>query len=310
MSCVLITDRFTPESIEHLRQNFNGEIIKTEHYPQKNELNKATAMLIRSRTKIDKELLAQAPNLKVVITATSGFDHIDLELAKNKNIKIMYTPSANAVSAAELTLLHMLSALRKMTETQRVLRDGRWKDDISTGFELKNKSVGIIGLGRVGSHVAHLLQSFGALVYAYDPYQKDEVFQKLNLQRFGLSEVFAHADILTLHVPLTAETRRMVRAETLELMQDGVIIINTSRGKVIDESALVSALESGHVSQAALDVFEHEPLARDSRLRKLSNVMLTPHIGAYTEEAFHKASQIAVQKLLDFFKNGDLSDTI
>lgn len=308
--CVLITDRYTVDSLELLRSNLNGEIIQTENFPPRELLARATALLIRSRTKINKELLNAAPNLKVIITATSGFDHIDLNLTQEKNIRVMFTPEANQESAAEHTLLLMLGVLRRLNEAARLLRDGRWKDELKSGFELKGKTVGIIGLGRVGSRVAELLQAFGAHVIAYDPYQADEVFENLKIARYGISEVFAQAEILSLHIPLNAETRRFIRAETLEQTHDGLIFINTSRGRIVDESALISALESGQVLGAGLDVFENEPLARDSKLRKMPNVLLTPHIGAHTEEAYLKASTIAAQKLINFIKSGQISDNL
>ncbi|MCB0351088.1 MAG: hydroxyacid dehydrogenase [Bdellovibrionales bacterium] len=308
--CVLVADRFTLEAIEFIRSQISGDVIQTENLPTRELLNKATALLIRSRTKINKELIEAAPNLKVIITATSGFDHIDFELTRKKNITVMFTPDANFESAAEHTLLLMLGVLRRLNESARLLREGSWKDELKSGFELKCKTVGIIGLGRVGSRVAELLQAFGAHVIAFDPYQDDKVFEKLGLERFGLSEVFAQAEILTLHVPLNEETRRYIRAETLELAHDGLIFINTSRGRVVDEGALIAALESGQIIGAGLDVFENEPLARDSRLRKLPNVLLTPHIGAHTEEAYIKASMLAAQKLITFINTGEISDNL
>lgn len=298
---IIVTDRYTTEALELLKQMLKCEVIKTETRPTPQELAKASGLLIRSRTEVTKEFLNQAPHLKVIVTATSGTDHIDFAAAKEKNITVLNTPDANTESAAELTLMLMLSTLRRFNEVSRALRDGRWKDGLTTGSELKGKVIGLIGLGRVGSRVAELLQCFGAEVIAHDPYQSDDVFQKLKIARQGFHEVLTQAEILSLHVPLTNETRRMIRTETLELAQDGLILINTSRGQVVDESALVTALESGEIAAAGLDVFEHEPLARDSRLRKWPNVVLTPHIGAYTDEAFARASSAATKALTEFF---------
>lgn len=307
---IFITDRFTAESIEHLRQQTDAEIRQTNFRVDKEEIEQATALLVRSRTKINSDLLEKAKKLKAVVTATSGHDHIDLDAARKKNVTVMSVPDANTESAAEHTLLLMLGVLRRLGETACLLRDGRWKDDLSIGRELKGQTVGLIGLGRVGSRVAELTQAFGAEVIAFDPYQEDEKFQKLGIERMGLTEVLAQAEILSLHVPLNSETRHMIRADTLELTQDGLILINTSRGSVIDESALVTALDSKQILGAGLDVFEHEPLARDSRLRKMPNVLLTPHIGAYTHEAFARASYLAVNKLIDFLKTGETSDNL
>lgn len=308
---VAVTDRYTTESLAHLRQRLECEVITTPlHQLTDKEKSRLTALLIRSRTKVDRDLLNSLPNLQAIVTATSGYDHIDLEATKEKHIATMFTPDANTESAAELTLMMMLGVLRRVTEVGRLLRDGRWRDELSTGLELKNKTVGIVGLGRVGSRVAELLQTFKSHVIAHDPYQSDERFLKLDIERQSLVEVFAQADILSFHVPLNAETRRMIRAETLELTKEGVILINTSRGQVIDEGALVSGLDSGQIWGAGLDVFEHEPLARDSRLRRMKQVVLTPHIGAYTDEAYAQASFQAVQSLVHFIKTGEIIDNL
>jgi len=295
---VLVTDRYTTESLTQLAAaSTNIKIIKTGTHPSAEELKVADVMLIRSRTVIDKKLLDQAPNLKTVITATSGTDHIDITEAENRGIKVINTPGANTEAAAELTLMLMLGVLRRLPEVQKQMQAGNWKDTCPTGGELRTKTVGLIGLGRVGSRVAEFLNAFGSHVIAFDPYQDDEVFNRLKVERLGLTEVLAQADIISLHVPLTKETRRMIRLETLELCQEGVIIINTSRGQVIDESGLTTALETKQVAGAGLDVFEHEPLANESRLRQMPQVLITPHIGAYTDEAFQRASLEAVSQV-------------
>lgn len=312
---ILVTDRYTAESLSWLKQNLSAnktpfEVVQTGLLPTKEQLASAVAVLIRSRTQIDKSLLDQAPQLRVIITATSGYDHIDFAETEKRQIAVMYTPEANAQSAAELTLTLMLGVLRRVNECSRALRDGRWRDDISTGRELKGKTVGLIGLGRVGSRVAQILQAFDCHVIAHDPYQADSVFEKLKIERMGMTEVFTQSEILSLHVPLTAETRRLIRSETLELTHEGLILINTSRGRVIDESALVAGLESKQIQGAGLDVFENEPLARESRLRKMPQVLLTPHVGAFTDEAFSRGSQLAAEKLVQFFKSGLITDSL
>lgn len=303
---VFVSDYFTPESLILLMQKNEFKI----SFEITEDLSQAQAVLIRSKTTIDKDFLKKAPMIQLIITATSGFDHIDFNLTKAAKITVMYTPSANTQSAAELAILLILSALRKVGEIQKVIRAGEWKASLTQGNEFKNKTLGIIGLGRVGTRVAEIAQSFGATVIAHDPYQDDNVFKKLNISRLGLTEVFSQSDILSLHVPLTEETRRLIRSETLELTKDGLILINTSRGKVIDEGALLQALDSKEIVAAGLDVFEHEPLARDSRLRKMPQVIITPHVGAFTEEAFLSASQEAVQKLILYFQKGETSDLL
>ena len=293
---VLITDTFTAEGVEALREKF--EIRGSKHAtPTAQELQGVEAMIIRSRTKVNRELLQQAPNLKRVVTATSGYDHLDLEACDERGISTYYTPDANYNAAAELTLMLMLSALRRQPEITKVLREQKWKDALKPGRELKNKIVGIIGLGRVGGRVAELAQAFGAEVLAHDPYTGDEKFEALKIARLGLTEVLVQADIVSLHVPLTKETRHIISHGTLEHCKDGFILINTSRGQVVDEGALISALENGQITAAGMDVFEHEPLSRDSRLRKMPTVVLTPHVGAMTDEALSMASELAALTL-------------
>ena len=302
---ILVTDSYSIESLERLREELKPcEIVRTERQPTADELQRADGMLIRSRTAINAELLAQAPRLKVVVSATSGYDHVDVELCAKKNVAALYTPDANAPAAAELTLLLILSCLRRISSVQRAIRNRDWKDALKPGAELHGKTVGIIGLGRVGSRVARLAKCFGAEVVAHDPYQIDEVFQNLGLMRLALSEVLTTADILSLHVPLTHETRHYMNARTLEQAKDGVILINASRGAVVDERALMASLDSGEVAAAGLDVFETEPLAPQSRLRKFDNVVITPHVGAYTEEALTRASDMAVTALVTALVHG------
>jgi D-3-phosphoglycerate dehydrogenase len=299
---ILITDELTTSALLKLRQIPKSNIVLTERYPEENKLRDADILIIRSRTTVDEALLTKAPNLKFIVTATSGTDHIDFSGCEKRGIKIQSTPEAQSQSAAEMTLFLMLSTLRRAAQVQHIMRQYLWKDSVLKGQELEGKIVGIIGLGRVGSRVAKLVQAFGATVLAHDPYQSDEAFKKLNIQRLGLTEVFVQSQILTFHVPLTEETRHMLTAQTLSMLQDDAIVINTSRGSVVAEGDLLRALESGSLLAAGLDVFESEPLGREARLRKLKNVVLTPHIGAYTVEAFDRASNLAADKVIDYLK--------
>jgi D-3-phosphoglycerate dehydrogenase / 2-oxoglutarate reductase len=295
---VLITDIFTAETNEILRESC--EVRRSaNHMPTAQELAGVHSLLIRSRTKIDHKLLQMAPDLQTVVTATSGYDHVDLEACDERGVKTYYTPDANFNAAAELTILLMLSALRRQSETVKALREYKWKEALRPGRELKGKTLGIVGLGRVGSRVAELAQSFDAEVIAHDPYADDRNFSRLKISRQGLTEVLVQSDIISLHVPLTKETRHIISRGTLEHCKDGFVLINTSRGQVVDEGALVASLESGQITAAGLDVFEHEPLARDSVLRKMPNVVLTPHLGAMTEEALAKASELAALAIID-----------
>lgn len=304
MTKILVTDRFTTEALERLRLSWDCEILQSSTFPSSEELVGVQGLLIRSRTSINQELLNRAKDLKIVVSATSGTDHMDQAACAARGIVALHTPEANSTSAAELTLLLTLGTLRNLSSVQKTLRQSEWRDLCPIGSDLHGKTVGIIGLGRVGTKVAKFLQAFGAEVLAHDPYQNDRVFQDLHLQRLGLVEVLTQSQIVTLHVPLNKETKHMICEGALAHCQHGVVLINTSRGSVVDERALISALDSGQIRAAGLDVFENEPLARDSRLRKYPQVYLTPHIGAYTEQALARASSEAVDILLKYLKDG------
>lgn len=306
---VLVTDHFTTDALLRLKSELKAEITQSDRYPDEKELASAEALLIRSRTKVDANLLAIAQKLKYVVTATSGIDHIDLKACEARGIQVMHTPDAQTEAAAELTIMLMLSTLRRLSTIYQAMREVKWKDAVHKGFELKNRTVGIVGLGRVGSRVAEILKGFGANVIAYDPYQSDDQFTRLGLKRLSITEVFVQSQILTLHVPLTPETRHMLNGGTLEMLDEECIVINTSRGAVIDEGDLVRALETGTLAAAGLDVFENEPLGKETRLRKLKNVVLTPHVGAYTEESFNRASHMAVEHLIAAVTQGQFRDS-
>ena len=309
---VLITDRFAHDSLLYLTQNPTLEILKSDspfHLSQE-QLISANALLIRSRTPINEELLKKARQLQVIITATSGFDHIDLEATQKWGVTVMHTPSANIESAAQLTWSLVLASCHQLLKATKMVKTGEWQRELLPAMELSGRTYGIIGLGRIGSRVAEIAQAFGMSVIAYDPYQDDKVFEKYKIPRLSFEEVLKSADVLSIHVPKTLETDHMINRSHLEYIHRGIVLINTSRGSVIKENDLVEALENGWIKAVGLDVFEKEPLPRHSKLLTFPNVTLTPHIGANTDEAFYKASQLAATKLTAFFIDGSTSDTL
>ncbi len=309
---ILITDRFAQDSTLFLSQNTAFEVVKSDsplHLPLEHLVG-ANALLIRSRTPINEELLKKARQLQVIITATSGFDHIDLEATQKWGVTVMHTPRANIESAAQLTWALVLNACSQVHNAHKMIKAGEWRREDLTGLELSGRTYGIIGLGRIGSRVAEHAQSFGMQVVAYDPYQEDEVFEKYGIPRLSFEEVLKTADVISFHVPRTLETDYMLNRSHFEYVQRGIVLVNTSRGSVIKETDLVEALEKGYLRAVGLDVFEKEPLPRNSKLLNFQNVILTPHIGANTEEAFFKASQMAANKLFAFFTDGSTSDTL
>lgn len=309
---ILVTDRFAQDSFLYLQQQNGFELVRADH-PQHlplEHLVSAHALIIRSRTKIDEELLKKARQLQVIITCTSGFDHIDLDATTKWGITVMNTPTANIESAAQLTWGLVLSSANNLQQANKMVKAGDWKRDLITGIELSGRTYGIVGLGRIGSRVAEFAQCFGMNVIAFDPYAEDGNFERLKIPRVSYEEVLKTADILSFHVPKTLETEHMLNRSHFEYLHRGMILINTSRGSVINENDLCEALGKGWIRAVGLDVFEKEPLSRNSNLLSFPQVILTPHIGANTEDAFFKASQIAANKLVTFFMDGSTSDTL
>lgn len=242
-------------------------------------------LLVRSQTKVTARVIATTQQLKMIARAGVGVDNIDLEAATRQGIMVVNSPSGNTIAAAEHTLALMFALARHIPTADQSLKGNAWERKNLLGTELAGKTLGVVGLGKIGSHVAKVACALNMRVIGFDPYVSQEQAKRLNVEVMALPEVFAQADYLSLHVPNTPETTHMVNAESLATMKAGVRIINCARGPLIDTPALVAALESGHVAGAALDVFEKEPLV-DSPLQAMGrNVILTPHLGASTKEA-------------------------
>ncbi len=308
---ILITDRFAVSAFERLRAQKDFEVTQIPYEEFfKYDLSKADALLIRSRTVIDEKVVQRAPNLKIIITSTSGFDHINLEACAKNSIQVCYTPDANAQSAAELTWALIMACVKKTIPANEMLRAENWNRAHVIGHELYNKTLGIIGLGRVGQRVAKMARAFEMHVIANDPYVDESAFLSTGAQRASREEVFRSADIISLHIPLTKETRCLISYGTLEGINRNAILINTSRGQVINEQALVEYLKAEKLAAAALDVYEKEPLPKTSALLTLPQVTLTPHIGANTHEAFERGSHAAVDKIFAFRQGEKVCDQL
>ncbi len=308
---VLICDRFDLEAEAKLRSTPGLTLAKaSQPNPTADELAAADALVIRSRTKIDATLLSRAPRLKVVVTSTSGFDHIDLAATTAKGVTVMYTPDANAASAAEHTWALTLAAMRKIPSAHRAVKTGDWNRELLMGRQLAGLTYGVIGLGRIGCRVAKIASAFGMKLVAFDPFKDEAHFEKEGCVRMSLDEVFKNADVVSCHVPATAETHHMIRRLALAEAGHDIVFVNTSRGSVIEEHILVEALDKGWFVAAGLDVFEREPLARVSQLVGRDNVVLSPHIGATTLEAFRGASLDAAHKVAEFARSGTVSDPL
>lgn len=244
-----------------------------------------SALMVRSETKVTAPVIEAGANLKIIGRAGVGVDNIDVEAATQRGIVVVNSPGGNTVAAAELTMALLLSLARLVPQADRSLRSGEWKRSKFVGVELYKKTIGIVGFGKIGREVARRARAFGMRVLAFDPFMPVETIEQAGVEAASLERLFAESDFVTLHTPLNDQTRQMINAETLAKMKPGARIVNASRGAMIDEEALATAIESGHIGGAALDVFSTEPPPQDLKLARMEQTVVTPHLGASTEEA-------------------------
>lgn len=258
------------------------------------------ALIVRSRTKVDREVLDRATRLRLVARPGTGLDNVDVEYAKAKGVQVVNSPESLVEAVAEHVTLLMLALSRKLVSADASMRQGKWDKNALVGRELKGKVLGIVGLGRIGRRIAEIARALGMSVIIYDVITiPPDVIEKLQCKVVGLDEVFAQADYVTLHVPMTNETGHLVNGSRLSKMKKTAFVINTSRGGVVDEGALGAALRDGVIAGAALDVFEREPPTGE--ILNAPNTILTPHIGGQTEEAQVDAISITGEKVRAFF---------
>jgi D-3-phosphoglycerate dehydrogenase / 2-oxoglutarate reductase len=285
---VLVADKIAREGLAPLSTDSRFELI--ERPGLKGEelaaaVADADAVLVRSATRITRDALARATRLKVIGRAGVGVDTIDVEAATEKGVAVMNAPAGNTISAAELACALLLSLVRKVPAADRSMREGKWDRASFSGTELYRKVLGLIGAGRIGSEVARRAHAFGMRVLAYDPYLSADAARGMGVELTPLDNVLRESDAISLHVPLTEGTRGILGEAQLALLKPGCVIVNAARGGLVDETALIRRLKEGKLAGAAFDVFEQEPLPADHPLRTLPNVVLTPHLGASTEEA-------------------------
>ena len=308
---ILVCDRFSIDAMAWLRGHAAFETFSASGAePPPEQLARADVLIARSRAPIDAALLARAPKLRAAITATSGFDHVDFAACAARGVRVMHTPEANAASACELTWALLLACARRVNEAHRAVKAGDWQRDRLVGVELSGKTLGVVGLGRIGSRVAAVARAFGMKVVAYDPFVDEAQFAKMDAERESLEELLKLADVVTFHVPSTPNTRHMLNRQNLEYVNRGAIIVNASRGSVIHIPDLCEALANGWIRAVGLDVYPREPLDRNSPLLAFRNVVLTPHLGATTDEAFAKASMEAAEKAAAFVQSGAVTDEL
>lgn len=302
---VLIAEELSPATIEALGPDFDVvHVDGTDRPALLHAVATADAILVRSATQVDEEVLAAAKQLKVVARAGVGLDNVDIKGATQAGVMVVNAPTSNIISAAELTVTHILSLARHVPMAHASLTQGQWKRSQFTGTELFEKTIGIIGLGRIGALVAERVKGFGVEVVAYDPYITPARAQQLGVTLLELDELLRVSDFVTIHMPKTPETVGMIGEQQLKLMKPTAYVVNVARGGLIDEAALAAALTSGEIAGAGLDVFVSEP-PKDDALTALPNVVVTPHLGASTEEAQEKAG-ISVAKSVRLALAGEL----
>jgi D-3-phosphoglycerate dehydrogenase len=302
---VLIAEELSPATVDALGPDFEiRNVDGTDRPALLASLADAHAILVRSATKVDAEAIAAAPNLKVVARAGVGLDNVDIKAATTAGVMVVNAPTSNIISAAELTVGHILSLARHIPAAHASLAAGTWKRSAYTGVELYEKTVGIIGLGRIGALITQRLQAFGVQVIAYDPYVTTARAQQLGVELVSLEDLLKRADFTTIHMPKTPETVGMISDDQFALMKPTAFVVNVARGGLIDEDALHRALTSNTIAGAGLDVFVSEP-PKDSPLVSLPNVVVTPHLGASTDEAQEKAG-VAVAKSVRLALGGEL----
>ncbi|HLF61176.1 MAG TPA: hydroxyacid dehydrogenase [Acidimicrobiia bacterium] len=310
---VVVTDHVSESGLAPLLEDGRFQVTRVDDSNSdafREALAEADGLVVRSATKVTRKMIAVAPRLKVVGRAGVGVDNIDVSAATERGIAVLNSPAGNTVAAAELTMALILSVVRRVAEADRSIRSGKWERSRLRGVQLKDRTLGLVGAGRIGSAVALRCRAFGMKVLVYDPYLTAERAEDLDLPLTGLDEVLTHGDIIALHVPLTDETRHLIDEDALSRMKAGAFVVNVSRGGVIDEEALARALIEGRLAGAALDVFESEPLPNESPLLNLPNVVLTPHLGASTVEAQELVAREIAESVRDALALGDLSGSV
>ncbi len=308
---ILITDQVDPRCCSILQ----SEGFEVDYKPGinvdeiKNVIAAATGLIVRGQTKITADILEAGKMLKVVGRAGAGVDNIDVDAATRRGIIVMNTPGGNTISTAEHTISMMMALARNIPQADQSLKDGKWERKKFMGTELHDKTLGIIGLGKVGTEVGRRARVFEMTVIAFDPLQSEEAASKLGIELVELQDIYRRSDFITIHSPLTAETKNLLNDKSLALCKQGVRIINCARGGIIDERALLNLLNSGHIAGAALDVFEEEP-PTNSPLLHHPNVVVTPHLGASTEEAQEKVAIQIAQQIADLLHDRGIMGSV
>ena len=312
---IVVCDPISNKGIALLQQRPEFEVVVLpKRLPEPELLTvvaDATALLVRSETKVTPKVIEAAPKLRAVGRAGVGVDNVDVAAATQRGVVVMNTPGGNTVTTAELSFAMLLALARKVPQAHTSMAAGKWDRKLFQGTELLDKTLGILGMGRIGSEVAKRARAFGMRVIAYDPYLTEERAKGVGAEFAAeVDDVYRVADFITVHMPVTPETKHMLNAAAFSKMKPGVRIVNCARGEIIVENDLIAALESGKVAGAALDVFAVEPLPADHPYRKQPNIILTPHLGASTQEAQEKCGIEVAEVITAYLLTGEVRNAV
>jgi D-3-phosphoglycerate dehydrogenase / 2-oxoglutarate reductase len=307
---IIVAEKISPSAVEQLQEP-GWTVLTADQLDGKlpEQLETADALIVRSAVQADAALLAHAKKLRVIGRAGVGVDNIDLEAATHKGIAVMNTPGANAVAVAEQTLGMMLAMARHLCRADALMHAGKWEKKSLQGTELRAKTLGIVGLGRIGMEVARRARAFGMELVAHDPFVSVALAKEQGIRLVGLDDLYAVADYITLHVGLTPQTNGMINASSIAKMKKGVRLVNCARGELVNEADLAQALKDKLVAAAAIDVFAEEP-PKNSPLLALDNIVLTPHVGGSTNEAQEAVGVQIAQQVKEYLKHGVIQNAV
>ena len=308
---VLVSDNLSPKGIEILKNAGLEVDVKTGMRPEELKacIGDYQGLIIRSATKVTAEIIDAAKKLMVIGRAGSGLDNVDRTAATKKGIVVMNTPGGNTITTAEHTISLMVSLARQVPQATMSMKAGKWEKKKFMGMELFNKTLGIVGIGNIGRQVAKRMQSFGMRIITYDPFLSEDMAKNMGVEKVELPELFKRSDIITVHTPLTPETKYLINKDTIKIMKTGVRLINCARGGIINEKDLYDALVEGKVAGAALDVLEKEP-PENNPLLSLDSVICTPHLGASTQEAQENVAVAVAEQVVDYLIHGTIRNAI
>ena len=309
---VLVTDPLSEEGVKVFQESPDIEVdVVTDLTPEelKGIIGDYHALVIRSTTRVTAEIIEGAHNLKVIGRAGTGLDNVDIPAVSKKGIVVMNTPGGNTITAAEHTIGMIMALSRNIPQATASLKQGKWEKGKFQGWELFNKTLGIIGVGRIGRLVAERAKGMKMKVIAYDPYIKPDTIERLDVEPVSFNELLQRSDYVTIHAPRTDETANMINRETIARMKRGAMLINCARGGIVNENDLYDALESGHLSGAALDVFSKEPPGK-TKLMSLPNFICTPHLGASTKEAQDKVATDVAKQIVAYLLYGSVENAV